>query len=91
MKVLFIPISLVGGLLAGFISKKVFDLIWSLFDDEEAPESAHRDVPWAKLVLAAAVQGAIFRAVKSAADHGSRRAFMRLTGTWPGEEEPDRA
>ena len=38
---------------------------------------------------AAAVQGAIFRAVKEATDHGTRRAFMSLTGTWPGEERPD--
>jgi hypothetical protein len=24
-------------------------------------------------------------------DHGARRAFSRATGTWPGEEAPDRA
>jgi hypothetical protein len=35
------------------------------------------------------VQGAIFRAVKKATDHGTRRAFMNLTGTWPGEERPE--
>jgi hypothetical protein len=89
-KVLFIPFSVVGGLIAGQIAKKLFDLVWSLFDDEEAPEGSHRDVPWAKLLAAAAVQGAIFRAVREATDHGSRRAFMGLTGSWPGEEEPDK-
>jgi hypothetical protein len=40
-------------------------------------------------LLAGAVQGAIFRAVKEATDHASRRAFYRTTGTWPGEKHPD--
>ena len=48
-----------------------------------------REISWPKLILAGAVQGAIFRAVKEATDHGSRRAFMRVTGTWPGEERPE--
>jgi hypothetical protein len=88
-KVLFIPISVAGGLLAGFLSKKLFDGLWGLIDDEEPPDSKHRDIDWRKLVLAGAVQGAIFRAVREASDHYSRRAFARTTGTWPGEEHPE--
>jgi hypothetical protein len=90
-KILFIPVSITGGLLAGFVGKKVFDGVWGLVDEEEAPDGSQRDVPWAKLIAAAAVQGAIFRAVKTATDRGSRHAFMSVTGTWPGEEEPDPA
>jgi hypothetical protein len=41
-------------------------------------------------VIAAAVQGAIFRAMKEASDHASRRAFARATGTWPGEKRPEK-
>ena len=33
-KLLFIPVSVGGGLLAGFVSKKIFDQIWGLFDAE---------------------------------------------------------
>ena len=90
-KILFVPFSITGGLLAGFVGKKIFDGIWGLIDEEEAPDGSDRDVPWAKLIAAAAVQGAIFRAVKTATDRGSRQAFMSVTGTWPGEEEPDPA
>jgi Protein of unknown function (DUF4235) len=90
-KLLFIPFSIVGGLIAGFLGKKVFDGVWGLIDDEEAPDGSHRDVPWGKLMLAAAMEGAIFRAAKMATDRGSRQVFMSLTGTWPGEEEPDSA
>jgi hypothetical protein len=88
MKLLFIPVSIVGGLVAGSISKKIFNEIWGLFDEEEPPDSKHRDIDWMKLVIAAAVQGAIFRMMKEAADHYSRRAFYRTTGKWPGEEKP---
>ena len=89
MKLLFLPVSVVGGLIAGFVGKKVFDQVWGLIDEEEPPDSKHLEISWGKLLVAAAVQGAIFRAVKEATDHGTRRAFMNLTGTWPGEERPD--
>jgi Protein of unknown function (DUF4235) len=88
-KVLFIPVSVGGGLLAGFVSKKIFDQIWGLIDQEEPPDSKHRDIHWGKLLAAAAIQGALFRAMKEATDHYSRRAFARTTGTWPGEERPE--
>ena len=89
MKFLFMPISIIGGLIAGFIGKKVFDQIWGLIDEEEPPDSKHLEISWGKLLLAAAVQGAIFRAVKEATDHGTRKAFMGFTGSWPGEERPE--
>jgi hypothetical protein len=88
-KLLFIPISVAGGLIAGSISRKILDEIWALFDDEEPPDSKHRDIDWGKLLIAAAIQGAIFRVMKEATDHYSRRAFARTTGTWPGEERPE--
>ena len=88
-KVLFIPVSVGSGLLAGFVSKKIFDQLWGLVDDEEPPDSKYREIDWRKLLLAAAVQGAIFRAMKEVTDHYSRRAFERTTGKWPGEERPE--
>jgi hypothetical protein len=89
MRFLFAPISIIGGLIAGMLAKKVFEQVWGVIDDEQPPESEHRDVPIAKLLLAGALQGAIFRAVKEASDHYSRRAFAGATGTWPGKERPD--
>ncbi len=89
MKKLFIPVSLSAGLVAGQIGKRIFQHVWSWFDDNEPPRADHRDVPWLKILLAAAIQGAIFRVVKSAVDHGTRRAFYNATGAWPGEERPE--
>jgi hypothetical protein len=90
-KILFIPFSLAGSLMAGMLGKKIFDFIWARFDDEEPPEAEHRDVSMAKLVAANAVQGAIIRGVRAGSDRYSRLAFSRATGIWPGEKEPDEA
>jgi hypothetical protein len=88
-KLLFTPVSISGALLAGFLGKKVFNQVWGLIDEEEPPDSKHRDISWGRLLLAGALQGAIFRGVKELTDHAARRAFYRTTGSWPGEKRPD--
>ena len=89
MKLLFLPVSLLGGLIAGLIAKKVFDQVWGVIDEEEPPEPKHREIDRRKLIAALAIQGAIFRVARGLMDHGARRGFAGLTGTWPGEEAPE--
>ncbi len=60
-----------------------------MLDDEEPPDSEHRRIDYRKLVIALPLEGAIFRLVKGFADHGMRQGVARLTGEWPGEEEPE--
>jgi hypothetical protein len=91
MKIAFIPVSILGGLVAGFIGQKAFDAIWGKVDEEEPPQPDHREVSLAKLAIALIIEGAIFRLVKGLFDHGARRAVERMTGEWPGEEHPERA
>jgi hypothetical protein len=85
-KLLFLPISIGSGLVAGLISKKTFELVWARIDDRKAPKPEQRDADVKKLALALAVEGAVFRAVKGLVDHGSRRSFEKLAGAWPGEK-----
>jgi hypothetical protein len=89
VKILFLPFSIVGGFLAGFVSKKLFEQVWGLIDKEEPPEAKHREISVGKLVAALALEGAIFRLMRGLADHGSRQSFARVTGSWPGEEAPE--
>jgi hypothetical protein len=89
MKILFIPVSITGGLLSGFLAKKLFEQAWGLVDDEEPPKPTHRQVSMAKVVAAAALEGAIFKGTRAALDHKSREAFASATGKWPGEEKPE--
>ena len=91
MKFVFAPLGIAAGLAAGFIAQKGFDRLWAVFDDEEAPEPDQREVRYAKLIPALLIEGAIFRVTKGVVDHGARGAFARLTGSWPGEEKPERA
>jgi hypothetical protein len=88
-KILFLPFSLLGGLLAGVVGKRLFAGVWSLVDEKEPPDPKQRDVSWQKLLTALLLEGAIFRAVRGAFDHGSRQAFRALTNSWPGEERPE--
>ena len=90
-KILFVPFSVLGGILAGAVGKKAFEGLWGVVDDQEPPDAKHRQVQLRKLIPALLLEGAIFRAVKGLFDHGSRRAFSKLTGRWPGEERPDPA
>jgi hypothetical protein len=89
-KIAFLPISLGSGLLAGKIGKMLFGLIWGLVDDQEPPKAEHRRVSFGKLALALVIEGALFALIRGAVDHGSRQAYARLTGEWPGEEEPEK-
>ena len=89
MKLIFTPFSIVLGLVAGMIGRKIFTAIWGVIDEEEAPDASQRDVGWPKVLAAAAVEGAVFRATKVSADRGLRKGFFSLTGSWPGEEKPD--
>jgi hypothetical protein len=91
MKVIFIPVSVLTGLVAGILARKGFERVWSVIDDEEPPAPDNRAAPTLKLVLALALEGAIFRVAKGYADHGARKAFASFTGRWPGEEEPKKA
>ncbi len=91
MKLVFIPVSILGGLLAGLIGQKVFDAIWGKVDKQEPPQPDQREVSLPKLAAALIIQGAIFRLVKGLFDHAARRGFARMTGEWPGEEAPKKA
>jgi hypothetical protein len=90
MKLIFLPISIAAGLLAGLLGRKLFEGAWSLVDDQEPPEPKHREFSWVKLLGALLIEGAIFRVVKGLTDHAARRSFARFTGEWPGEEAPSR-
>ncbi len=88
-KLLFLPISMGSGLVAGMLSKKLFGAIWGVIDDQEPPQAEHREVDYVKLVAALAIEGLVFSLVRGLVDHGSRQGYARLTGSWPGEEEPE--
>ena len=89
MRLLYRPLGIILGLVAGFLSKSVFNFVWSRIDDEEAPKATIRDTSWAKVLIAAAVQGVVFQTVRAAVNRAGAQGFEYLTGVWPGEKTPD--
>jgi hypothetical protein len=90
-KLLFTPVGIGSGLIAGLISRKAFDAVWARIDDQQAPKPEQRRVDPAKLAAALLIDGALFALVRGFVDHGSRQAYLRLTGAWPGDEAPEQA
>lgn len=89
LKILFVPVGIAGSFVAAFAGKAVFTKIWGIIDKEEPPDPKHRAVSWTKLLVAAGIEGAIFRIIRAGFDHGTRTAVANVTGSWPGEEAPE--
>ncbi|RLV50352.1 DUF4235 domain-containing protein [Nocardioides mangrovicus] len=87
-KVLYQPVGLVSSVVAGVVAGQVFKQIWKHAapgDQEDAPKALESEYSLREVVLAAAVQGAIFAVVKALVSRGGARAFERWTGEWPGD------
>jgi Protein of unknown function (DUF4235) len=86
IKLLYKPVgmlvSVLGGLLAGAIFKKVWKLAAR---EDEAPKATDAGRGWREVLLAATLQGAIFALVKAAVDRGAAEGTRKLTGVWPGD------
>ena len=91
MKLIYKPFGIVMGILAGIASKKIFNWIWSKFDEEEPPKATTEMVALPKVLAAAAVQGVTFKVTRAAVDRAGAKGFAHLTGVWPGErtQEPE--
>jgi predicted metal-dependent enzyme (double-stranded beta helix superfamily) len=85
-KLVYRPVGLVGGVLAGVISGAVFKQVWKrVSGEDDAPDALQSEYRMREVVLAAAIQGAIFAATKAAIDRAGARGFTKLTGSWPGD------
>ncbi|SDF53459.1 Protein of unknown function [Blastococcus aurantiacus] len=85
-KLAYRPIGLVSGLIAGSLSGIVFKQIWKVVaKEEEAPSALQSEYRMREVVLAAAIQGAIFAATKAAVDRAGAQGFKQVTGAWPGD------
>jgi Protein of unknown function (DUF4235) len=89
MKLIYKPIGLLLGLAAGALGRAIFGKVWGLIEEAEPPEPTTERATWPKVLLAAALQGLIFRTTKVAVDRARAVGWRNLTGVWPGEKEPE--
>ena len=85
-KLAYRPVGILASVAAGAIASAVFKQIWKrVSDQDDAPDALQSEYGIGQILLAAALQGAIFAAVKALIDRGGARGFQRLTGSWPGD------
>jgi hypothetical protein len=83
-KLAYKPVGMLAGAAAGLIAGAVFKQAWRLAaGEDETPEALDERRGWGEILAAAALQGAVFAAVRAAVDRGSAQGVRRLTGHWP--------
>ncbi|MCP2280228.1 DUF4235 domain-containing protein [Nocardia amikacinitolerans] len=84
MTTLYKPLGMIVGVLGGVAANAVFTQVWRrVSGEEQAPSATAREYGWREVLVAAALQGAIFGLVKAAVDRAGATGYQRLTGTWP--------
>ena len=87
IKLLDKPVSMTVSVLGGIPAGAIFKKAWKITGrEDEAPKATDARCGWREVLLAAALQGAIFAAVKAAVDRGAAAGTRELTGVWPGDE-----
>jgi predicted metal-dependent enzyme (double-stranded beta helix superfamily) len=85
-KIAYRPIGLISGVVAGAVSGAVFKQVWKLVaHEDDAPGAMQSEYTMSEVLLAAAIQGAIFAVTKAAIQRVGARGFTKLTGSWPGD------
>jgi len=83
-KALGLVVSLLASLLAGAIFKR----LWKLTPgSDEVPEATDERSGWGEILVAAALQGAIFALIKAVFDRAAAAGVREVTGDWPVEED----
>jgi hypothetical protein len=87
IKVLYKPVSMLVSVLGGVLAGAIFKRVWKIAAGEgDAPKATDAQRGWREILTAAALQGAIFALVKAAMDRGAAEGTRKLTGVWPGDE-----
>lgn len=87
IKLLYRPVSMLVSVLGGVLAGAIFKRVWKVAaHEDEAPKSTDARRGWREVLMAAALQGAIFAVVKAALDRGTAEGTFKLTGVWPGDD-----
>ncbi|MGH3785893.1 MAG: DUF4235 domain-containing protein [Pseudonocardiaceae bacterium] len=73
-------LSLASGLLGGALAGALFTRIWQMVSDDEAPEPTALDHDIRDVLVAGALQGAVFGLVKAALSRITAQGYRRFTG-----------
>jgi hypothetical protein len=87
IKIVYKPVSLLISVLGGVLAGAIFKRVWKLAaGEDEAPSATDAQRGWREILIAATLQGAIFALVKATVDRGTAEGTRKLTGVWPGDD-----
>jgi uncharacterized protein DUF4235 len=87
IKLLYKPVGMLVSVLGGVLAGAIFKRVWKITaQEDDAPKATDARRGWREILLAAALQGAIFALVKAAVDRAAAEATRKVTGVWPGDE-----
>jgi hypothetical protein len=81
IKLIYKPVSILASVLGGVLAGIIFKRIWQL----AARKATDARRAWQEALPVAALQGAVFGLVKAAAGRGAAHGTHNLTRVWPGE------
>jgi hypothetical protein len=85
---LYRPWGLAASLIGGLVAGQIFQQVWKRLDpdsSDDPPKPLESEYRLRKILVAAAIQGAIFTVVRALINRGGARLFERWTGEWPGD------
>ncbi|MET8161627.1 DUF4235 domain-containing protein [Sphaerisporangium sp. NPDC005289] len=85
-KLAYRSVGALSGMAGGFVSSLIFKQVWKLVaGKDDAPQATSKQYGWSEVLVAAAIQGAIFGLVKAAIDRATAEGVQNATGEWPGD------
>lgn len=86
MKLLYKPLGMLLGVLGGAVGGAIFKRVWKMATGQDkAPTPTAGGHGWREVLIAAAVEGAIFGVVKATVDRAGAAAYREATGKWPDD------
>lgn len=86
IKLLYKPVGMLVSVLGGMLAGAIFKRVWKIAArEDDAPKATDAERGWREILLAAALQGAIFALAKAAVDRSAATGTRKVTGVWPGD------
>jgi hypothetical protein len=82
-RIIYMPFSIVAGIVAGQISRRVFRTLWARVDDAPPPKPGSGQGAMGKVVAGEAAQAAVMAGTAAAVDRLFAQGFHHVLGVWP--------